>query len=260
MVCHASPCLCGYLAAVAFLLVGLALVPAMTFWPAWRQELRLLHLHLNTLGFIGLTAIGTLQVLLPTVLSGPDSEAAARLHSDLPHAVAGVLLCGLGAAFCWPLSMLGAALLSYVGCRLGRSWLRRYGLRTIFDDGASAALATALCGFLLLLVFGLAHGAGLISGHDAVSAFMTAFLLPLLSGALSQLLPVWRFPGRRTMQREQMRELLVAGGAIRALLFISSGSLLALGYREGLWLSAAGLLFFLYALIRTFCRPSALKS
>lgn len=249
-----------YLAAVAFLLVGLALVPAMTLWPAWRHELRLLHLHLNTLGFIGLSAIGTLQVLLPTVLSGPDTEAAARLHSDLPHAVAGVLLCGLGAAFCWPLSMLGAALLSYVGCRLGLSWLRRYGLRTIFDDGASAALATALCGFLLLLVFGIAHGVGLVSGHDAVSAFMTAFLMPLLSGALSQLLPVWRFPGRRTMQREQMRELLVAGGAIRALLFISAGSMLALGYREGLWLSAAGLLFFLYALIRSFCKPSTLMS
>ena len=241
-----------YLAAVVFLACGLSLVPAMTIWPAWRQEFRLLHVHFNMLGFIGLTAIGTLQVLLPTVLSGPDAEAAARLRSDLPWAIGGVLATSFGAAFWWPLSLLGAGLLFYVTWRLGLSWLRRYGWRTIVDDGASAALATALCGFMLFLVFGVAHGVGLLSGHDAVPAFMVAFLWPLVSGALSQLLPVWRFPGRRTEERDQMRAQLVTGGAPRALLFISAGGLLAFGYDEGLWLAATGLLSFLYVLIRAF--------
>ena len=56
-----------YFAAVVFLAFGLALVPAMDYWPQWRLALRLLHVHFNLLGFVGLTAIGTLQVLLPTV-------------------------------------------------------------------------------------------------------------------------------------------------------------------------------------------------
>jgi hypothetical protein len=241
-----------YLAAVLLLLSGLALVPAMHYWPEARQLFRLLHLHLNTLGFIGLTAIGTLQVLLPTVLGGPDAEAAARLRRDLPAALGGVLATGLGAALGWPLSVLGAALLFFIASRLAWSWVRRYGLRTISGDGVSASLAAALCGFLMVLVLGLAHGVGLLNGRDAVAAFIAAFLLPLVSGALSQLLPVWRHPGRRTAVRDRMRAQLAEGGAVRAILFVSAGMVLALGHGEGLWLAAAGLSFFIFAALRAF--------
>ena len=62
---------------------------------------------------------------------------------------------------------------------MGWSWWWRYGPLTLINDGASAALAAALCGFLLLLALGVAHGFGAMSGHDAVSAFIAAFLLPL---------------------------------------------------------------------------------
>ena len=246
-----------YLAALLCLAIGLVLVPAMQFWPEARQELRGLHLHLNLLGFVGLTATGTLQVLLPTVLSGPDIDAAIRLRQDLPLAVAGVLLVSLGAAFWWPPSLLGAGLLIFVVCRLGFAWLRRYGMRVLIGDGASAALLAALFGFLLILVFGTAHAFGVMGGHDTVPAFMAAFLLPLVTGALSQLMPVWLHPGRRTEARDQMRAVLVQGGAIRALLYISGGSLLAIGLSAGYWLTAAGLLMFLYGIVRAFCFPGA---
>ena len=239
-----------YLAALVMLALGLALVPAMAIWPESRQGLRLLHLHLNTLGFIGLTAVGTLQVLLPTVLSGPDAEATARLRSDLPFAVAAVLLIAAGAAWWWPGSLLGSVVFAYVAGRLGWSWWRRYGWRTLVGDGASAALAAALGGFLLLLVLGVAHGFGLLNGHDAVAAFIAAFLLPLVTGALSQLLPVWRYPGRRTAARDRMRGKLASGGALRAVLFVAAGVLLAGGLDVGLWLAAVALLFFVYGLIR----------
>jgi hypothetical protein len=96
-----------YLAAVVFLAMALILVPAMNWWPQARPELRLLHLHLNTLGFVGLTALGTLQVLLPTVLGGPDADAAKRLQHDLPYAIGGVLMAGFGAAFWLPLALAG---------------------------------------------------------------------------------------------------------------------------------------------------------
>ena len=241
-----------YLAAISFLAIGLGLVPAMYVWPVLRPERRVLHLHLNTLGFVGLTAIGTLQVLLPTVLSGPDADATARLRRDLPLAIAGVLAMSLGAAFWVPLSILGAGLLLYVGGRLGVSWWRRYGAHTIIADGAAVALVSALGGFLLLLVFGVLHALHVLEGLDAVPAFMAAFLLPLVTGALSQLVPVWRYPGRRTPVRDRMRERLVRGGRIRALLFVSGGVLLAFGDTQGLWLTAAGLIFFLYGFLRSF--------
>lgn len=241
-----------YFAAVVFLAFGLALVPAMDYWPQWRLALRLLHVHFNLLGFVGLTAIGTLQVLLPTVLSGPDAEATQRLRTDLPWAVGGVLATSLGAAFWWPLSLAGAAMLFCVVWHLGSAWYSRYGLLTLLADGAAAALVAALFGFVLFLLIGVAHAFGLLSGHDAVPGFMAAFLLPLVSGALSQLLPVWRFPGKATPERARMRDLLASGGLVRALFFIASGFLLALGYEEGFWLAAVGLLHFGAVLVRAY--------
>jgi hypothetical protein len=240
-----------YLAAIALLSLSLLLVPLMAWWPDAYHPLRLIHLHLNTLGFVGLTAIGTLQVLLPTVLSGPDAEAAARLRRDLPVAVGGVLAVGLGSAFWLPLALIGSALLLVVSARLGVSWWRRYGLRKIFADGASAALAVALSGFVLLLLAGVAHALRLVDARHAIPAFVVAFLLPLVSGALSQLLPVWRYPGPRTPAREQMRAMLVSGGALRSVFFLAGGLALATGNSDGLWLAAAGILSFLVAIFRS---------
>lgn len=233
-----------YLAAVACLGGGLALVPVMIVRPDLWPSLRLLHLHLNTLGFVGLTAIGTLQVLMPTILSGPDVEASVRLRQDLPLALLGVVLIAIGAAFWWPLSLFGSASLGYVVTRLGWAWLRRYGLRPIVNSGAAASLAGALIGFLLLIVFGVVHGFGFLSGRDAVLAFIAGFLMPLVTGALSQLLPVWCVPGRRTGIRDRLQVILGLGGATRALLFLGGGVLLAFGQPTGLRLTAAGLILF----------------
>lgn len=241
-----------YLSAIAFLTLSLLLVPIMAIWPGAHRALRLIHLHMNTLGFVGLTAIGTLQVLLPTVLSGPDAEAAARLRTDLPFAAGGVLAIAVGSALWLPLALFGAILLLSVGLRLGLSWWRRYGLRKLGGDGASAALAAALFGFLLLIVLGLAHAFRIVDAQHAVPAFIVAFLLPLVTGALSQLLPVWRRPGPRSPARERMRTALVSGGALRSAFFVVGGMALALGNEEGVWLAAAGMLSFLFGIVRSF--------
>lgn len=239
-----------YLAAIACLGAGLALVPAMGVWPELWPSLRQLHLHLNTLGFVGLTAIGTLQVLMPTILSGPDAEAGVRLRHDLTPALVGVGLIAIGAAFWWPLSLLGSLSLAYVVARLGWAWLRRYGLRMIVNSGAAASLAGALIGFLSLIAFGVAHGLGFLSGPNAVPAFVAAFLMPLVTGALSQLVPVWCIPGRRTAMRDRLHTILGVGGAIRSLLFLGGGVLLAFGQEMGFWLAAAGLLSFVALVLR----------
>lgn len=240
-----------YLVAIVFLALALMLVPAMSWWPEARPQLRLLHLHLNTLGFIGLTALGTLQVLLPTVLGSPDANAAERLRRELPWATGAVLAVAIGSAFSPPLALAGAIIWLSVTFRIGRSWLRRYGWRTLLGDGAAAALCSALSGFLLLIVFGIAHALDLVDGRDAVAAFVVAFLLPLLTGALSQLLPVWCCPGRRTPARDRMHAALRSGGGLRSLLFVASGILLGLGINDGAWLAVPAVLSFLIALFRS---------
>jgi hypothetical protein len=50
-----------YLAALVFLLLALLTVVLMPLYPAQRDALRLFHLHANLLGFVGLTAVGTLH-------------------------------------------------------------------------------------------------------------------------------------------------------------------------------------------------------
>lgn len=240
-----------YLAALASLALALAVVPLFDDWPVAYRELRLLHLHLNTLGFVGLAALGTLPVLLPTVLGGADPGAAVRLRSDLWPALGAVLAIAVGSGFSPIMAATGAFVLAIVVVRLGRGWIRRYGLRAIGGDGAAAPLAAALGGLLLLLLDGTLHAHGVGAGQNAVAAFVAVFLLPLVSGALTQLLPVWCWPGPRQAARDRMRAVLAGGGVVRALLFVSGGAAVVAGYGQGFWLSGAGLALFTVRLAKS---------
>jgi hypothetical protein len=97
----------------------------------------------------------------------------------------------------------------------------------------------------------MAHGLGILAGRDAVPAFVVAFLLPMVTGALTQLLPVWLHRGKRTPARERMHAALRRGGVLRALLFGLGGILLGLGIGEGIWSAVLGLLSFMIMLIRS---------
>jgi hypothetical protein len=239
-----------YVAALLALLAALAVVPPLAARPELRAVLRLLHLHLNTLGFIGLAALGTLPVLVPTALGRPEPTTAARLRTDLWPAVAGATLLAIGAAFAWPLALLGALPLAAVAVRHLLAWYRAYGMAAILGDGATAPLAAATLGFLTLLALGMLHGAGLIEARPAIAGYAALFLLPLVTGALTQLLPVWRHPGAATPARAAMRERLAAGGRWRALLFLAGGVLLSLPSTAGMTPVALALLWFGIGLVR----------
>ncbi len=244
------PCWRWYLAAVSLLGVALLLVPAMARWPEARNTLRLLHLHLNVLGFVGLSALGTLQVLLPTVLNAADPAASQRLRRHLPVAVGAVLMIAVGAALSPPLALTGALLLSVVVLCLGRAVLIHHGWRRLLDDAAAVPLCGALAGFLLLLGLGVGHAVEALDGRDSILAFIAGFLLPLVTGALTHLLPVWLLHGKRTPRRDRLHAALRRGGAQRTLLFLSAGALLGLGATAGLWPALLALLHFLVVLLR----------
>lgn len=218
-----------YGAALGCLLATMAAVPAMAALPGQYAALRALHLHGNVLGLVALAALGTLPVLLPTALGKPDQDAAAWLRRYLWPAVIAALTTAIGAACCWFSALVGAMLWLLVVLSLAVQWRRRFGVTALAGDGAAAPLVAALGGLAMLLVFGAAHGTRLVPPQPAIGAWAAGFLLPLVSGALTQLLPVWRWPGPLTPARSAMRARLATGGCWRALCFLLSGFLLALG-------------------------------
>jgi hypothetical protein len=225
-----------YGAALLCLFFAVSLVPVWLALPELRPALRLFHLHLNTLGFIGLAALGTLPVLLPTAAAQPEPEAGRRLARHLLPAITGALLVAAGAATTFWLALPGALLLGWVVAANLAAWLRAYGAKV--GSPGTAPLAVATAGFVLLLMHGLVHGAGWIAARPALSIYVALFLLPLVTGALAQLLPVWRHPGPDSPARQGMKQELAGGGLWRAVLFLSSGALLLFDAALA-WLPAA---------------------
>ncbi|MFA7240002.1 MAG: hypothetical protein WC091_07810 [Sulfuricellaceae bacterium] len=249
------PGLNWYLAALVCLVFALASVLAMSAWPEHYLAWKRLHLHLNLIGLIGLTAIGTVQVLLPTAVGKPDAQVAGRLRSDLKYAFAATLLIAAGAAgFPW-LGWAGLALWSFPLHRLLAAWLKRYRNEIFNRHGATPSLAVAPFGFALSLLFGALQGSGAMQGSGVIltggvaHVFVFAFLLPLVTGAASQLLPIWLRPGAQTPWHGEMRRKLGRWGGIRALLFLGGGIAVAVGWRVGIASAALGLALFIAQLL-----------
>jgi hypothetical protein len=225
-----------YLAALGFLLLALLAIMLMPLFPSQRNALRLFHLHANLLGFVGLTALGTLQVLLPTCMGKPDPGAAPRLRSDLKWAAAGALLIAVGAASLLPktisvaapfLALAGTLLYGGVVLRMLHGWQSGFGMALLQVHGAAPSLTAAAAGLLSLLALGAAHGFGWLEARPAVAGFVVAFLLPLVSGAAAHLLPVWLRPGGQNQWHRTLRARLCRWGGVRGLSLLLLGLLIA---------------------------------
>jgi len=226
-----------YLAALGMLLLALLAVALMPVFPAQRSSLRLFHLHANLLGFVGLTALGTLQVLLPTCLGQADPMAIARLRQDIKWAVGGVLLVAVGAAlrpestFGAPglaMSALGALLYGWVVLRMLHAWRSQFGRALLDMHSAAASLTAAAIGLLGLIVLGALHGFGWLPARPATAGFIIAFLLPLVSGATAQLLPVWLRPGVQDAWHRNLRARLCRWSGVRGVTLLLLGMFVAL--------------------------------
>lgn len=200
---RAHPCLRWYAAALACLGMGLVAVGVSPWLPEHATALRLFHLHINTLGFIGLTAAGTLKVLLPTVIGKPNPAVADFFAPRQP----------------------------------------------------APLLLAAVAGLAISLLHGIAHGLGMPGGRDALPLFVIGFLLPLVSGAVAQLLPVWLRPGIQTEWHRSRRSRLSAFARTRAALLLVAGPLAAAGSAFGYGLGIAAALWLLAAMaLATFRR------
>jgi hypothetical protein len=236
MVGRRHPGLDWYFAALGFLVAALIAVALMELFPAYRAAWRQFHLHANLLGFVGLTALGTLQVLLPTCMGQVDPEAFQRLRRDLKWAASGTALVAAGSGLVslgtpgsGAAAVIGALLWQLVVLRMAFGWWQRYRRAMLAVDSAAASLGAAAVGLCGLLLAGILHGGGLLNGRAAIVAFVVGFLLPLVSGAAAYLLPVWIRPGAQGEWHRGLRARLCRRSGWRAAAFLAVGALLVLG-------------------------------
>lgn len=190
-------------------------------------DLRLVHSHLNLVGLVGLTIVGTLPTILPTFahhksVSGNEARAAWWLALVAVAAIASGLVVGARAVGAGTAVAGVTAALVLVGV-VAR--LRRRGL-----EGGLPYLQVAI-GSIWLVVWAWVDGFGLLAGsvptHFSVwtAAVVTAGVGQVLLGSLAYLLPVLAGPpprlGRNLARTHAYPWLPLALANVAAIAFIA---------------------------------------
>jgi len=253
------PGLRWYLLALASLLFGLLAISIATFWPEHWAAVRRFHLHINIYGFIGLTAVGTLRVLLPTVAGYTDAATRVRLQRDLYPMAIGALLMAAGSAWWTWLVWPGLALWLVPLMRFAVPLVLRWRESVWGWHRPGASLGLAVPGLMLVLAAGGLHAAGVLPADVALPLFFYLFLFPLVTGAISYLLPVWIWPARNTAAYESAVRRLAWGSGARALGFFIAGVLAWTGLPGAVYLAGTAMAVFLaqaiWALSARFSMP-----
>jgi len=190
-----------YQFASLFLLVGITLGVINSFQDhenSMQPRLALAHLHANLLGWVGITVIGTLVTLWPTVLRTPMHERAIRAAViGLRFILAGTSVSILAAIEDWQI-LFGLSLVSYL---VGGSITLTPAILTMRkkkpDRPGSWMLLTGSIGLGVLLLADIALQISykspekvLVALEGHILLLFTLFLFPTLLGALTYLLPV----------------------------------------------------------------------
>lgn len=239
------PGLAWYQLALAGLLFGLLAISVAALWPEHWAALRRFHLHINIYGFIGLTAMGTLHVLLPTVAGYTDPATRVRLQHDLFPMALGALLLAIGSAWWIWLVWPGLVLCLIPLTRFAASLVPRWRESVWGWHRPSVSLGLAVPGLMLVLIAGGLHAVGALPTEVALPLFFYMFLFPLVTGAVSYLLPVWIWPARNTTAYESAVRRLAWGSGARALVFLAAGVMAWAGLPEAVYLAGAVMAVFL---------------
>jgi nitrite reductase (NO-forming) len=191
-----------YLAAAAALLVGMGLGLWLAGGAAGSADtyvaLRLAHVHLNVLGWVGLVVVGTEFTLWPTVLRThlvPGLEAAVR--RSLPPLAAGVAVAAAGLAFQQRLVALAGLVAYAAGLAVALVPFVRTARRRPPRTAAAWMLGVGMAWLVVAVLADLGALAAAarvveLDGRLArlVPAVVAGFVLQTLTGALTYLLPV----------------------------------------------------------------------
>jgi hypothetical protein len=114
---------------------------------------------------------------------------------------------------------------------------------------SSASLGLAVFGLIAVLITAGFHAAGVQSSGVTMQVFFFVFLFPLVTGAVSYLLPVWLWPARNTAVYECAARRLAWGSGARSLVFLAAGVMACSGMRGAVYLAGVGILVFLLQVI-----------
>lgn len=182
--------------------VGMGLAIAMNWLPVTMQgQGRLAHIHLNILGFVTLTIIGTMHNLFPTVLNAPlYSPALARVtFISMPLGIVGLIV-GFMTSQLWAEigsgTVIAGGALAYAVNML-KTWLRAGRPRSASADHfllATVFLLLAVVTGIGVTVNALWDPPALPFGQLHLVAYthlaLIGFIFQTIVGALSHLLPV----------------------------------------------------------------------
>ncbi|TFC81560.1 copper oxidase [Cryobacterium cheniae] len=186
------------------------------------ERMFIAHIGLNLLGWVGLTVIGTVALLWPTVLHARVQTTRASNRGTLPLFLAGLAVLGLGLLIDQRLVAAAGVLLYLVGLGLvlveAVRLARQSPAVTFAGWSLGAALAwffACVLGFGLLVAFAPSWVLAADRLEQLVPVFAVGFAAQILLGALSHLLPVVLGGGPR-VSKATAREL-ERGGLFRAI-------------------------------------------
>jgi nitrite reductase (NO-forming) len=242
-----------YVAAAAALLAGMGLGLWLAGGVAGSADeylaLRLAHVHLNVLGWVGLAVVGTQFTLWPTVLRTqlvPGLEAAVR--RSLPPLTAGVVIAAVGLA----LQQRSLALAGLAAYAAGLALALVPFVRTARRRPPRTAAAWMLGAGMAWLVVAVLADLGVLAASARVAdldgrlarlvpAVAAGFALQTLTGALTYLLPV--VFGRGAAGNRRLTGILEWGWPARVAAANLGVVVLVAGWGPavGWWLAALGL-------------------
>lgn len=188
-----------YLAAGLALLAGVPVGAGMLLTDdAHRFRLVLFHAHVNLLGWVTLTVLGTLLTLWPTMLRTRMADGAARVAAvALPLVCFGLLLLGLGLLAWWRavtavglgLFVLGVLVALRPALAVARS-RPPYAFATWSLAAAAGWLLVALAVDAVTLLTAAEPTAAAARFGQVLTPLLVGFVGQVLVGALTYLLPV----------------------------------------------------------------------
>nr|GID87518.1 hypothetical protein Ade03nite_64420 [Actinoplanes derwentensis] len=188
-----------YLAATTALLTGIPVGAWMLVVDdTTRPRLLLVHAHVNLLGWVTLTVLGTVLTFWPTVLRTRMADSAATAsRTALPTAVTGLAVLAVGLLSWWPLLAAGGLALFAMAVALtaGPAWRAgrvkppaSYAAWSIAAAGGWLILALAVDARILLTAGTAAQAADRYS--TMLTPLLIGFVAQVLLGSLSYLLPM----------------------------------------------------------------------
>lgn len=191
-------CIRYYIAAACWVPVGAGLGAALAFGldDRWHANLLVAHSMTMLLGWVGLTVVGTLVTFWPTVLRTRMDDRAERLAKEaLPILIVALVVVIVGAA----LGVRAVSAVGILGYAVGLVWFGRCLVaparrRPPREFASASILAAALwsCVALILTSVHVAFADDIALATDypmLASIWVVGFLLQLVTGALSYLIP-----------------------------------------------------------------------